>query len=343
MTGVTLADVLDRRLLAEIQKRMPLAHRPFHAVGDKLGLSEQDCLARIERMKGAGIFQRVSAVFEPSALGYERSLFALKVPASYRARAIEELLAYPGLTYLCERKDPFSIWLSAWVPPHGSLAQLADRFHHGAQAEETLVLPAQRVYKGTASTAAEPHAWLEAAHEPGGGRRPNAYGNLTQTDLRCIRALQTDLPLLEMPYAVIAESVEMTEEELFTWCRKMEQQGVLSRIAALSPPAPDAVRERLVVWEAPDGIVEASGMHLARLREVVHCVRRPIFPGWPYALFTVIHSDSDSLHETATRMQSLVGEMPFLELPPIHLYRSGRLALCDAELERWWSQSRASS
>ena len=343
MTEVILADAVDRRLLAEIQKRMPLTHRPFQAIGDKLGMGEQDCLARIERMKTSGILERVSAVFEPTALGYERSLFALKVPASYRARAIDEIMAYPGLTYLCERRDPFSLWLTAWVPPHGSLAQLADRLHNATQAEETLVLSAQRVYKGTASTAAESHPWLEAAHEPGGGRRPNAAAGLTQIDARCIRALQNDLPLLEMPYAVVAESVEMSEEELFAWCRRMEQQGILSRLAALSPLAPEESRARLVVWEAPEGIMEATGSHLARLREVLHCVRRPIFPGWPYGLFTVITADSESLQETATRMQALVGTLPFLELPQIHLYRSGRLHLCDPELERWWSQSRASS
>ena len=44
-------DDTDKALLTELQKRFPIDHRPFQVLGEKLGLSEQDCLERITRLK----------------------------------------------------------------------------------------------------------------------------------------------------------------------------------------------------------------------------------------------------------------------------------------------------
>jgi DNA-binding Lrp family transcriptional regulator len=338
-------DALDRRLLAEIQARVPMTHRPFQAIAQKLGLGEQECLERIGRLKRSQIVERISAVFDPLALGYERALIAMQLPPALRASAAAQVLAYPGLTFCCDRSNSFSLWSSVWVPPERTIQQLAKILHQRAQAQETLVLPALHVYKSPVPDAvAQLHPWLEAAHEPGSARRSNTGIGLSGEDRRCIRLMQQDLPLIEMPFGVWAEQAETTEEALFEWGRRMEQQGSLLGMAAFAPLAGDEAAETLVAWEIPEGLVDDIGSQISRLREISHAARRPTFPGWPYAVFTLVHGDRpDALQNALRRIESVIGHFPSVLLPADQEHCRARLALCAPQMDAWWDQARLAS
>jgi DNA-binding Lrp family transcriptional regulator len=46
------------------------------------------------------------------------------------------------------------------------------------------------------------------------------------------------------------------------------------------------------VWVVPDNRTEEVGIEMAAFPQVSHCYQRPVRPGWPYSLFTMIHGKS---------------------------------------------------
>lgn len=64
------ADDRDITLLAEIEEGLPLAERPFAAVGESLQMTEDEVLVRLGRMQEAGIIKRFGFVLQHRPLGY---------------------------------------------------------------------------------------------------------------------------------------------------------------------------------------------------------------------------------------------------------------------------------
>ena len=62
-------DELDRKIVKATQKGLLLVTRPYHAIAADLGLPADDVMARIERMKEAGIIRRIGVVPNHYSLG----------------------------------------------------------------------------------------------------------------------------------------------------------------------------------------------------------------------------------------------------------------------------------
>ena len=61
---------LDRRLVAEIQGGLPLSSHPYREIGDRIGLSESEVIARVGRMQDEGVIKRLGIVVRHHELGY---------------------------------------------------------------------------------------------------------------------------------------------------------------------------------------------------------------------------------------------------------------------------------
>lgn len=61
---------LDRKLILATQAGLPLVPDPWGALGQELGLSADEVLARFQRMQNAGVIRRVAAVPDHYRLGY---------------------------------------------------------------------------------------------------------------------------------------------------------------------------------------------------------------------------------------------------------------------------------
>ncbi|MBI4003767.1 MAG: Lrp/AsnC family transcriptional regulator [Candidatus Omnitrophica bacterium] len=333
-------DDVDKALLTEVQKAFPIDHRPFHILGDKLGISEQACLERISRLKTNQVIRQLSAIFDTRALGYQSTLAAMKAEASRVDEAAEVVNQHPGVSHNYKRNDPFNIWFTVAVPPGDSLEHTVNILHTLAKAEETIILPTLRLYKiGVKLDLTGQEAALESPEDIyDEKRRMAAKPPLTPQDIRFIRILQEDLPLLEIPFAVWAEQAESTEEELFAWAKKMEHLGYMRRFAAILHHRNAGFKANaMVVWEVPQEQVDAVGEQMALFREVSHCYRRPVYPNWPYPLFTMIHAETYSgCMEVVARIEERVGRFPHKNLFSTKEYKKVRVKYFTPELDQWW-------
>lgn len=63
-------DALDMALIRATQAGLPLVPRPYHAIAERLGVTADEVMARLEHMQRTGIIRRVGAVPNHYALGY---------------------------------------------------------------------------------------------------------------------------------------------------------------------------------------------------------------------------------------------------------------------------------
>ena len=335
-------DDVDKALLTEAQKRFPVDHRPFQALGEKLGISEQECLQRVGRLKDSKVIRQLSAIFDTRTLGYQSTLAAMKVDPARADEAAEVINQHPGVSHNYKRNDPFNIWFTVAVPPNDSLEQVVNILHALARADETIRLPTLRLYKiGVKLDLTGQDSGLESQEDIyDEARRMASKPPLTEQDIRFIRILQEDLPLLELPYAVWAEQAEATEEELFAWAKRMEHLGYMRRFAAiLHHRNAGFLANAMVVWQVPQEQVDAVGEQMARFREVSHCYRRPVYPSWPYPLFTMIHAQTYSgCMDIVKRIEEQVGQFPHKNLFSTKEYKKVRVKYFTPALDTWWRE-----
>lgn len=118
MTTVPLTkrlDPLDRRLLDEFQAGIPLAPRPFARMGEHLGLSEAEVIARLQRLTEAGAVSRVGPVFRPKQVGAS-TLAAMAVPPERLTEVAALVSAYPEVNHNYEREHAFNLWFVLTAP-----------------------------------------------------------------------------------------------------------------------------------------------------------------------------------------------------------------------------------
>ncbi len=339
-TATQTFDDVDKALLTEVQKQFPVTHRPFAFLGEKLGISEQACLERVSRLKTNKVIRQLSAIFDTRTLGYQSTLAAMKVDPARVDEAAEVINQHPGVSHNYKRNDPFNIWFTVAVPPTDSLEQVVNMLHTLAKAEQTIILPTLRLYKiGVKLDLTGKEESLESQGDIyDEKRRMMTKPPLTESDIRFIRVMQEDLPMLEMPFGVWAEQAESTEEELFTWAGRMEHLGYMRRFAAiLHHRNAGFLANAMVVWQVPQEQVDVVGEQMALFREVSHCYRRPVYPSWPYPLFTMIHAQTYSAcMDVVKRIEERVGQFPHKNLFSTQEYKKVRVKYFTPELDAWW-------
>lgn len=100
---------LDLKLLNDYQRDFPLVPRPYAALGDFLGITEQDVIDALTRMKEAGSVSRIGAVFKPGAVGAS-TLAAMAVPPDRLEDVAARVSAYAEVNHNYEREHRLNLW-----------------------------------------------------------------------------------------------------------------------------------------------------------------------------------------------------------------------------------------
>ena len=131
----------------------------------------------------------------------------------------------------------------------------------------------------------------------------------TSLEKKIIHALQQDLPVVERPFAAVAERVGISESELLEKVREFIDDDIIRRFGAtLRHQRSGFEANAMVVWEVEPERAEEVGNTFASFREVSHCYQRPAMENWPYRLFTMIHGSSPEVcHQIAQKMADATG------------------------------------
>ena len=145
--GVHLDSPVARRVLTRVQQELPVCERPYAALGDACGTSEEQAFAAVEAARTADIVRRIGASFESSRIGYASTLVALAVEPGDLDRVAALVGAHPGITHNYERDDRYNLWFT--LIARGAEARDAELARIVAQTgcDDLLALPAIRLFK----------------------------------------------------------------------------------------------------------------------------------------------------------------------------------------------------
>ncbi|MCA1943970.1 MAG: AsnC family transcriptional regulator [Desulfovibrio sp.] len=141
-----LMDDVDKRLLDIIQTAFPLTPRPYLTLGEALGLTEAEALARVRRLKALKVIRRLGANFQSRALGFRSTLCAAKVPPAQLEDFIARVNALPGTTHNYLRQHDYNVWFTLIGPSWEDVCRTLDELS-AATGLQILNLPAKKLFK----------------------------------------------------------------------------------------------------------------------------------------------------------------------------------------------------
>ncbi|SFU51947.1 AsnC family transcriptional regulator [Halomonas korlensis] len=118
-------DSLDRGLIDIYQRGLPVCNRPFLSVAERLGTSETEVIARLERLLSLGVLSRVGPVFDHARAGASL-LAAVAVPEETRDAFAELINAAPGVNHNYAREHDYNLWFVMTAPDEPELEARLD-------------------------------------------------------------------------------------------------------------------------------------------------------------------------------------------------------------------------
>ena len=140
-------DDVDKAILNQIQSDFPITSRPYLTIAEDLGLSEDEVLKRVSRLKASGIIRRIGGNFKPEKLGFVSTLCAAKVPEDKISQFAEVVNRYPGVTHNYRRENTFNVWFTFIAPSMDEINANLEKIASETGVTEILNLPATRVFK----------------------------------------------------------------------------------------------------------------------------------------------------------------------------------------------------
>ena len=130
---------LDRRLLNDFQQDFPLSPTPYADMARRLGVTEEEVLARLEALKSAGAVSRVGAVVRPNTVGVS-TLAAMTVPPEQLESVAALVNGYTEVNHNYEREHRLNLWFVATAPDIVRLTVVLDEIA-GRSGYEVLSFP----------------------------------------------------------------------------------------------------------------------------------------------------------------------------------------------------------
>jgi DNA-binding Lrp family transcriptional regulator len=332
-------DRISQLLVNRIQEEFPLVPRPFAELGAPHGIDELAVIARLEAAKDLNVVRQISAIFDTRTLGYQSSLVAMATTPDDELHAAHVLNEHPGVSHNYKRNHQFNLWFTIAVPPTGSLERTVDVLHRQTGALSTRILPTLKLFKIGVTLdltgEADPTRKSEPAY--GESKRPATPPPLSVEDIAWIRVLQEDLPLVPRPFALLAEQIGRCEDDLFAWAQGAQERGQLRRIAAVLYHRKAGFRANgMAVWKVPEDRIDAVGDQMAHFTSVSHCYQRPIYPDWPYSVFTMLHARTTD--ECETIAEAIAADTGITERAMLYSsteFKKVRLRYFTPEWEEW--------
>lgn len=139
-------DSIDKAILDIIQSGFPIVSKPYDEIGRIIGVSGDEALSRVNKMREEGLIRRIGANFGSQELGWSSTLCAAKVPEDKLDDFVAEVNKLPGVTHNYLRENDFNVWFTfigpEWDEVEATLQSISDK-----TGIKILNLPASRLFK----------------------------------------------------------------------------------------------------------------------------------------------------------------------------------------------------
>lgn len=336
MTTTIDLELTDRLVLNIIQSRFPLVERPYLAMAEELGVSEDEVIKRIRGLKQRNVVRQVNAIFDTRRVGYRTTLVAFSYEPGKLHRGALRVNRHPGVSHNYAREGSyFNLWFTLAVPPNESLEETVARMARETEAQAYRILPTLKFFKigvnfdMVQERGASYQYYSPDGYTQDGGKRAdwNKPEPLTDFEVEVIKELQEDLPLTPRPFDGMAQRLGITVGRLFEYAADFQRRGVMRRYSAVLHHRRAGFKANaMIVWRVPPERSEEVGRIMASHPAVSHCYERPTFPDWPYSHFSMVHATSrEQCEEIGQELAAMTGIEDRLLLYSTREYKKTRV------------------
>jgi DNA-binding Lrp family transcriptional regulator len=328
-------DGVDATLIDGYQSGVPVVERPFRAIGADLGVSETEALARVERLRDAGLLRRFGAVLNPPVIG-SSTLAALSVPEERFDAVAAVVNGYPQVNHNYRRDHEWNMWFVVTAASRGArdriTREIGDRtglavldLPMRTDYYIDLEFPVVNADRFARESLSETEVDATRISE-------EAAADLGELDRRLLLEIQDGFPLSATPYRDVAAAIDADVGDVVAAVDRLLASGCIKRVGCVVNHVVTGFDSNcMVVWDVPDDDLDDRGEAVGRLPYVTLCYHRPRRPAqdWPYNLFTMIHG------RDAEAVDAKVDELATEHLPVDHerLYSTETLKQTGARYE----------
>ena len=139
-------DQVDKKLLEILQYDFPLTVDPWKDIAEKIGLSEEEVLKRIKKLKEEGVIRRIGGVIDGKKIGYKSTLIAVMVDEENLQKVVDYLNSLIAVTHNYLRDGEWNLWCTFNYLEDDELKSLEEKlFSLGIK--DMMILPAERVVR----------------------------------------------------------------------------------------------------------------------------------------------------------------------------------------------------
>lgn len=103
-------DSTDRAILNALQDGFPLTPRPYDDAGANLGVTGEDLIVRLARLRDLGAITRFGPFFDAAEMGGAFCLCAMAVPVHRFDAVMTQVNAHPEVAHNYERTHALNMW-----------------------------------------------------------------------------------------------------------------------------------------------------------------------------------------------------------------------------------------
>ena len=307
---------LEQNLLSIIQDAFPLEERPYQVLADKFSaeggpVTEQQVFEAVENLRKSGVIRRIGGVYDSKALGFISRLCAGKVTDIDKfAVAVNKI---PAITHNYVRSHEYNVWFTVIAQSEDEIRKIVDGLCASTDLQGVHILSATKKFKiNTVMGAIAPvdsGAILSGVCNPDLSLRAecneakqSSSRILSESDRARISIACDDIPHTLTPFKDWSVSIEELRNDLAK--KRMRRFGAILRHQeagfAYNAMVCFGLDERRETRDE-------RGNALAQKSFVSHCYERPVFEGFPYNLYAMIHAQSSE--ELAAFVEECVREL----------------------------------
>ncbi len=149
-----MIDDIDKKVISLIQGDLPLDERPFAIAAKRIGLSEEEFIERVRRLKQQGIIRRFGATLRHQEAGFSsNAMIAWRIPEDRVDEAGQTIASFRQVTH-CYHRLPKPQWpYNVYSMVHGSSREecfeIAEKIAEKIKVKDYLLLFSEKEFKKT--------------------------------------------------------------------------------------------------------------------------------------------------------------------------------------------------
>ncbi|WMW22282.1 AsnC family transcriptional regulator [Methanolobus mangrovi] len=139
-------DETDKKILNTIQLDFPMETEPFQALGNELGINEDELIQRLERLHDEGAVRKIGPIINRKGVGGTSTLIAVNVPDEMVDDVAGYINAYHEVSHNYLRPGKYNVWFTVAAPERKRIDIILDELRERTGLE-FIDLPTKRLFK----------------------------------------------------------------------------------------------------------------------------------------------------------------------------------------------------